>query len=69
MYSLIPSLEGLDCVYCGEPADHRDHVIPRSRGGHAEEGNIVPACHTCNESKSGFTPEEWLARGLYVYVS
>jgi 5-methylcytosine-specific restriction endonuclease McrA len=32
------------CVYCGEPATDREHVIPRSLGGFW----TVPACKDCN---------------------
>ena len=40
------------CQYCGDhfSAEHLtfDHVIPRSRGGRTEWGNIVAACGPCN---------------------
>lgn len=39
----------------------REHVIPKSRGGSDEDGNIVPACNQCNTSKGARTPEEWRA--------
>ena len=51
------------CAYCGAasvPFDI-DHVIPRSRGGGDEPGNLVVACQPCNRSKGARTPEEWLA--------
>jgi len=64
------------CFYChepfaeGVPKDHpraktKDHVIPRSRGGRGVE-NMVYACFECNNLKSNFTAEEfiaWLAAG------
>lgn len=62
---IIPTLSGLTCVYCGVPAEARDHVVPFSRGGRATAENIVPACHACNHSKAQRTPDEWLAAGLY----
>lgn len=36
------------CVYCGELATTRDHVIPKSRGGRV----TVPACMQCNNLKA-----------------
>lgn len=39
------------CVYCGDPADTIDHVIPRSKGGTDDLDNLVPACRDCNSRK------------------
>jgi HNH endonuclease len=51
------------CTYCGEKTGpgnfHRDHIIPRSRGGNGSEDNRAPACARCNLSKGAKTPEEW----------
>ncbi len=47
------------CVYCGEPANHVDHVIPTSRGGDTTLENLVAACWHCNISKNNRTPSEW----------
>lgn len=47
------------CAYCGAPADTIDHVIPVSRGGRHEAGNVVPACPACNFAKHDKTPTEW----------
>lgn len=33
------------CTYCGELADTRDHVVPRS---YLNTGTTVPACRQCN---------------------
>ena len=49
------------CAYCAEsPAEVMDHVIPKSQGGSNKPSNLVPACNTCNLSKGGRTPTEWL---------
>jgi 5-methylcytosine-specific restriction endonuclease McrA len=50
-----------ECVYCGEPAQTNDHVIPRGRPGWDESDNVVLACFPCNRSKQARTPEEWFA--------
>ncbi len=45
-------LQGLPCHYCGKPkADTVDHVVPLVRGGTNYEGNLVPACRSCNSRK------------------
>lgn len=38
---------------------HMDHVVPKSRGGSDDAGNLVPACQRCNASKGSQTPLEW----------
>ena len=55
-----------ECVYCGGPATERDHVVPKRRGGTDDPSNLVLACHACNTSKGLWTPDEWLAEGLYA---
>lgn len=39
------------CAYCPAAATTIDHVIPLSRGGTNFEGNLAPACRSCNSSK------------------
>ncbi len=50
--------DGHRCGYCGHRADTIDHVLPASRGGRNEWGNVVAACRTCNSRKADRTPEE-----------
>jgi 5-methylcytosine-specific restriction endonuclease McrA len=63
------------CVYCqAVPADTVDHIVPVSRGGTNYRKNLVPACRSCNSSKSArdvheFCPDRadeiiWLAQAL-----
>ena len=47
------------CRYCGRPAEHVDHVLPYSRGGSDDPGNLVAACAPCNLDKRDQTPAEW----------
>jgi|CXWL01.1.fsa_nt_gi hypothetical protein len=60
--SHLPDLEAIAvdlatrCVYCGDPATQKDHVVPRARGGK----NTLPACKPCNLQKASRTPTEWL---------
>jgi hypothetical protein len=51
------------CAYCGERGGKLecDHIIPHSRGGSDEMGNLTTACFSCNRSKRAKTPEEWRA--------
>jgi hypothetical protein len=51
--------DGFRCVACGaSPATspgvelHVDHVIPWSRGGESEAGNLQTLCSACNQGKS-----------------
>ena len=54
------------CAYCGKEdwKDHTrfelDHVVPRSRNGPTNIGNIVWACHPCNHAKSDSDLETFL---------
>ena len=50
------------CSYCGrkKPTDELDldHVLPRSRGGPHEWGNVVTSCRPCNLKKADKLPGE-----------
>jgi 5-methylcytosine-specific restriction endonuclease McrA len=50
------------CAYCGEHSDalQRDCVLPLSRGGRYTVTNVVPACRSCNASKSNIEVTRWL---------
>lgn len=48
-----------ECVYCGAPAEHLDHVVPLSKGGADAAHNLLPACPPCNLSKSDKSLAEW----------
>jgi 5-methylcytosine-specific restriction endonuclease McrA len=51
------------CYWCGggfSPSKcHADHVIPLSRGGAHEIGNMAVSCAKCNQRKSSKTLNEW----------
>jgi len=53
-------------VYCGTGLGLEnatlDHVIPLSRGGSHQPGNLVAACHACNQRKGSLLPTEFFAR-------
>lgn len=51
------------CAYCNSDKGpfHREHVVPRSRGGPDEPINLVMACGACNAAKGIRLPSEWLA--------
>lgn len=50
-----------ECAYCGERDTEleQDHIIPVSKGGKYEMGNIIPACRSCNSSKQNKNIYEW----------
>ena len=52
------------CAYCGatDRALQRDCVQPIARGGRYTIDNIVPACGSCNASKSNSEVTGWLRR-------
>jgi 5-methylcytosine-specific restriction endonuclease McrA len=50
------------CVYCGDPADTLDHVVPLTKGGEHAVHNLVPACRACNCSKHNKLLSEWRGR-------
>jgi 5-methylcytosine-specific restriction endonuclease McrA len=53
------------CYYCGKSFPPRqltmDHIVPLSRGGKSNKGNVVPACKDCNNKKKYMLPIEWEA--------
>lgn len=59
--SLMDTKQKPDCLYCGRPADTRDHVPPKVLLQRPLPANVrtVPACGPCNRSWS--LDEEYLA--------
>lgn len=57
--------EGI-CHYCGGKFDRElltmDHIVPLSRGGNSNKGNIVASCKKCNSNKKYYTPAEIILR-------
>lgn len=56
------------CYYCGKKLIRerksprfltRDHLQPRSRGGHSEHANLVLSCRHCNNEKGNKTLKEY----------
>jgi 5-methylcytosine-specific restriction endonuclease McrA len=52
------------CAYCGVAGVplQRDNVLALSRGGRYTLDNIVPACRSCNASKSNDEVTGWMRR-------
>jgi len=52
------------CAYCGDTESplQKDCVLPLSRGGRYTIENVVPACRSCNASKSNDEVTGWLRR-------
>lgn len=53
-----------NCAYCGveSGALSRDCIQPISRGGRYSAANVVPACKSCNSSKSNSEVTLWMRR-------
>ena len=49
--NLRDSIIGKPCVECGAPSDTVDHIVPLSRGGTNDIGNLQPMCWNCNRKK------------------
>jgi hypothetical protein len=48
------------CTYCNREAETTfDHIIPRDNDGADEISNMVPACQSCNSSKSNTNLLAW----------
>lgn len=59
--ALVASFGGT-CAYCGDIAGTTmDHIVPISKGGRHEIGNVLPACTRCNCSKQDKDLDDWLA--------
>ena len=56
------------CHYCKKkisPSElTMDHIVPLSRGGKSEKGNIVPSCKKCNSEKKYLTPVDIILKEL-----
>jgi 5-methylcytosine-specific restriction endonuclease McrA len=53
---VLPRWEELDlwrCIYCAQPFEEVDHLVPRARGGDDSPGNLVPSCAACNRGPGG----------------
>lgn len=57
------------CVYCGEPADELDHLLPASWTGTAQRRAVptVPSCSECNKILSDRLDPEVTDRRDYVH--
>lgn len=58
--------DGHRCVFCegltGDPILEADHFKPRAREGSDRVSNLNIACHTCNQEKDNWLPQEWQAQ-------
>lgn len=57
-----------ECAYCGkEKKLSREHFVPLTKGGEYTRNNIIPACLSCNSSKSDKNFFDWYT--TYKYYS
>lgn len=54
------------CHYCAQTFPKKDltmdHLVPLSRGGKSNKGNLVVACRECNSEKKYYTPAEMILK-------
>lgn len=41
-----------DCVNCGRPGSHVDHILPRRQGGSNDHANLQTLCASCHSRKT-----------------
>lgn len=51
------------CALCDGPAEHRDHILPISRGGSHTLDNLRWLCAKHNTSKGNKLDSEWMPHG------
>ena len=64
-----PDYPVLDCVYCGESATTKDHLLPRSWSGDAGRRlvPVVPSCQECNSTLGDRFLPDVMDRRNYVH--
>jgi len=54
------AVTGYRCAYCRrhltDKTATRDHIVPLSKGGSNDIGNIIPSCQLCNSKKGSSLP-------------
>ncbi len=60
-WNYVLSIFGNCCAYCksNDSKLTRDHFVPISKGGLHVNGNIVPACKSCNSAKRNKLLQDW----------
>lgn len=69
MTFILRNYIGLPCPWCDKTMGYgglheptRDHLFPKSKGGHNRRPNIVIVCSKCNNDKRSKTLIDWLQR-------
>lgn len=59
MLERMQRMKCANCSACLKPGYHLDHVVPISKGGAHEIGNVQLLCPPCNRRKGSLMPAEW----------
>lgn len=66
--NMNPYIIKAECVYCGNEATEKDHIVPIISGGNNHPNNLQDICRYCNLEKSGNSEEAWreitISKGL-----
>lgn len=61
--------DGFKCFWCDKPLISKtatvDHIIPKSKGGLFEYGNLVTSCEKCNRKRADKDAVDWLVETMY----
>lgn len=59
-----------NCAYCGKHYEllEQEHFVPVSKNGHFTKSNIVPACKSCNTSKSNKSFFDWYPKQKHYSI-
>lgn len=71
-WTIIKDYFNKSCAFCGceDTGNSRtgiipDHLIPASKHGDFVLGNVVPACHDCNDKRGNKEWREWLSQNYF----
>ena len=61
--------DGMACAYCGVGLEcgkplSLDHLLPNSKGGSNDQGNLITCCLKCNSERGDMDLDLWIDKAL-----